>query len=199
MKWGADYPLHPVGTGPFRFACWDRGPARGAREEPGLLEVPGQDRPRDLPADRGGPGAAHRAPHRRRSTSSWACPPTSSASSREVRRSTSSSRSGAHVWYLGINNQKKPFDDKRVRQALNYAVNKDAIVRDVLKGTGSLSKGPVLPGTWGADAALKAYPYDPAAGQEAPRRGGLPERLLDHACGCRSRARACRRPWRCPP
>ena len=26
---------------------------------------------------------------------------------------------GAHVWYLGINNQKKPFDDKRVRQALN--------------------------------------------------------------------------------
>src|SRR5205814_1767978 len=68
---------------------------------------------------------------------------------------------GAHVWYLGINNQKKPFDDKRVRQALNYAVNKDAIVRDVLKGTGTLSAGPVLPKTWGADSGLKAYPYDP--------------------------------------
>src|SRR5687767_12714091 len=25
MKWGADYPLHPVGTGPFRFVSWDRG------------------------------------------------------------------------------------------------------------------------------------------------------------------------------
>src|SRR2546426_8531808 len=47
---------------------------------------------------------------------------------------------------------RSPFDDKRVRQALNYAVNKEAIVRDVLKGTGSMSAGPVLPGTWGADA-----------------------------------------------
>ena len=90
---------------------------------------------------------------------------------------------GAHVWYLGINNTKKPLDDKRVRQALNYAVNKDAIVKDVLKGTGAVSRGPVLPGTWGADPNLAAYPYDPAQGEEAPRRGGLPERLLDHHVG----------------
>ena len=81
---------------------------------------------------------------------------------------------GAHVWYLGINNQRKPFDDKRVRQALNYAVNKDAIVRDVLKGTGSLSRGPVLPGTWGADAELKAYPYDPERAKKLLAEAGFP-------------------------
>ena len=91
------------------------------------------------------------------------------------------SRSGAHVWYLGINNQKKPFDDKRVRQALNYAVNKDAIVKDVLKGTGASSSGPVLPGTWGAEPALKAYPYDPQRAKKLLAGGRLPERLLhDH-------------------
>ena len=81
---------------------------------------------------------------------------------------------GAHVWYLGINNQKKPFDDKRVRQALNYAVNKDAIVKDVLKGTGAVSKGPVLPNTWGADAALKAYPYDPQKAKQLLAEAGYP-------------------------
>ena len=90
---------------------------------------------------------------------------------------------GAHVWYLGINNQKKPFDDKRVRQALNYAVNKDAIVKDVLKGTGAVSKGPVLPNTWGADAGAQGLSLRSAAREEAPRRGGLPERLLDDLVG----------------
>jgi peptide/nickel transport system substrate-binding protein len=79
-----------------------------------------------------------------------------------------------HVWYLGMNNQKKPFDDKRVRQALNYAVNKDAIVKDVLKGTGSPSSGPVLPGTWGAEPGLKAYPYDPQRAKKLLAEAGYP-------------------------
>ena len=83
-------------------------------------------------------------------------------------------QTGVHVWYLGINNQKKPFDDKRVRQALNYAVDKDAIVRDVLKGTGTLSAGPVLPKTWGADAGLKPYPYDPARARKLLAEAGYP-------------------------
>ena len=102
---------------------------------------------------------------------------------------------GAHVWYLGFNNTKKPFDDKRVRQALNYAVNKDAIVRDVLKGTGAVSKGPVLPGTWGDEGGIKPFPYDPGAGEEAPGRGRARERLLHHAVGAGVRARACSRRW----
>src|SRR5260370_10442996 len=67
-------------------------------------------------------------------------------------------QTGVHVWYLGINNQKKPFDDRRVRQALNYAVDKHAIVRDVLKGTGTPSLRPVQPNTWGAEAGLMADP-----------------------------------------
>ena len=109
-----------------------------------------------------------------------------------ARRSTLLKQVGAHVWYLGINNQKKPFDDKRVRQALNYAVNKEAIVRDVLKGTGSLSRGPVLPGTWGADPASSPIPTIPSA-----RRSCWPRPATRTAsrprCGCRSRARACSR------
>jgi len=81
---------------------------------------------------------------------------------------------GAHVWYLGLNNEKKPFTDKRVRQALNYAVDKDAIVRDVLKGTGAPSKGPVLPGTWGDEARLKAFPYDPERAKKLLAEAGYP-------------------------
>jgi peptide/nickel transport system substrate-binding protein len=75
---------------------------------------------------------------------------------------------------VAMNHEKKPFDDKRVRQALNYAVNKDAIVRDVLKGTGSVSKGPVLPGTWGDEGGLKPFPYDPERAKKLLAEAGLP-------------------------
>jgi peptide/nickel transport system substrate-binding protein len=173
MKWGPDYPSHPVGTGPFRFASWDRGQRVVLEKNPGYWKYPvkverviyrpivedqarltelltgGLDLIVGVPADN--VGQLEKNP-----------------------KITLLKQVGAHVWYLGINNQKKPFDDKRVRQALNYAVNKDAIVNDVLKGTGAPSKGPVLPGTWGADGALKAYPYDPDRAKKLLAEAGYP-------------------------
>jgi peptide/nickel transport system substrate-binding protein len=173
MKWGPDYPSHPVGTGPFRFASWDRGQRVVLEKNPGYWKYPvkverviyrpivedqarltelltgGLDLIVGVPADN--VGQLEKNP-----------------------KITLLKQVGAHVWYLGMNNQKKPFDDKRVRQALNYAVNKDAIVNDVLKGTGAPSKGPVLPGTWGADGALKAYPYDPDRAKKLLAEAGYP-------------------------
>ncbi len=173
MKWGPDYPNHPVGTGPFRFASWDRGQRVVLEKNPAYWKYPvkverviyrpivedqarltelltgGLDLIVGVPADN--VGQLEKNP-----------------------KITLLKQVGAHVWYLGMNNQKKPFDDKRVRQALNYAVNKDAIVNDVLKGTGAASKGPVLPGTWGADRELKAYPYDPDRARKLLAEAGYP-------------------------
>jgi len=173
MKWGPDYPTHPVGTGPFRFASWDRGQRVVLEKNPTYWKYPVkverviyrpivEDQARltelltgtldvivGVPADF--VGQLEQNP-----------------------KITLLNQVGAHVWYLGMNNQKKPFDDKRVRQALNYAVNKEAIVKDVLKGTGASSRGPVLPGTWGADPALKAYPYDPERAKKLLAEAGYP-------------------------
>src|SRR5581483_2787518 len=54
------------------------------------------------------------------------------------------------------------------------AVVKEAIVRDVLKGTGAPSRGPVLPSTWAADPALKAYPHDPERAKKLLAEAGYP-------------------------
>jgi len=172
-KLGVDYPLTPVGTGPFKYVSWDRGQRVVLEKNPGYWKHPVKiDRVifRPIVEDQARltellTGAVDLI---------VGTPPDFVAQLENNPKVTLLKQVGAHVWYLGINNQKKPFDDKRVRQALNYAVNKDAIVRDVLKGTGSLSRGPVLPNTWGADGALKAYPYDPERAKKLLAEAGYP-------------------------
>lgn len=53
------------------------------------------------------------------------------------------------------------FQDKRVRQALNLAVDVDGIIKNINKGAGVRANGPFGPGVPGYDASLKPYPYDP--------------------------------------
>lgn len=45
-------------------------------------------------------------------------------------------QAGLNVGYLSFNTEKKPFDDVKVRQALTYAVNKEAIIKAVYRGAG---------------------------------------------------------------
>ena len=65
----------------------------------------------------------------------------------------------ARIDIISINNTRPPFDDKKLRQAINYAVNKDAIIQNVLYGTGELATSflPMMPGR---DPKSPGYPYD---------------------------------------
>lgn len=69
---------------------------------------------------------------------------------------------GLNVGYLAFNVEKKPFDDKRVRQALNMAINKQSIIDAVFQGAGKAAKNPIPPTIWSYNEATKDYPYDPA-------------------------------------
>lgn len=65
--------------------------------------------------------------------------------------------------YLGFNLKHKPFDDIRVRKAINYAINKQEIIDGVLLGLGVNIASPYKPGTRWSNPQLKPYPYDPNA------------------------------------
>ena len=67
---------------------------------------------------------------------------------------------GNNYTYLGFNLKHKPFDDKRVRQAINYAIDKQEIIDGVLLGLGESVASPYKPGTRWSNPALKPYPYD---------------------------------------
>jgi oligopeptide transport system substrate-binding protein len=63
--------------------------------------------------------------------------------------------------YIGFNTQRKPFEDRRVRQAFNYAVNKEAIVREITKRGALTAIGALPPGMPGYDPDLQGYYYHP--------------------------------------
>ena len=63
--------------------------------------------------------------------------------------------------YLGFNLLDPRFQDKRVRQAMAYAINKQEIIEGVLLGLGQEAVGPYKPGTWWYKADVKTYPFDP--------------------------------------
>jgi len=69
---------------------------------------------------------------------------------------------GPHVWWVTLNTKKPPFDNVLVRRAVNYAINKDTLTQDILKGTGTPSVGPIPPAIgWAYTDQVTQYSYDP--------------------------------------
>ncbi|WP_083686155.1 ABC transporter substrate-binding protein [Rhodoferax koreensis] len=81
---------------------------------------------------------------------------------------------GLNVGYLAYNTQKKPFDDVRVRKAINMAINKKAIIDAVYLSTGVAATNPIPPTMWSYNKAVKDDAYDPAAAKKLLAEAGLP-------------------------
>ncbi len=73
-----------------------------------------------------------------------------------------------------MNVRKKPFDDRRVRQALNYALDKSHSVK-LLGGAAVPAHGVLVPGVAGYDDALAPYPHDPAKARALLADAGYPD------------------------
>ncbi len=73
-----------------------------------------------------------------------------------------------------MNVRVKPFDDVRVRRALNYAVDKDHLIK-VQNGLAVASHGLLPPGMFGRDDSLEPYPHDPAKAKELLAEAGYPD------------------------
>jgi len=74
--------------------------------------------------------------------------------------------------YLGYNLKNPLFADKRVRQAISYAINKDEIISGVLLKLGKPATGPYKPGTWAYNDQVKIYNYNPQKARELLREAG---------------------------
>lgn len=72
-----------------------------------------------------------------------------------------------------FNTKNEPVNDVRVRQAINYAINKETIVENLLSGYGGVLSQPFVRGWMGYDETIEPYPYDPDRARELLEEAGL--------------------------
>jgi peptide/nickel transport system substrate-binding protein len=77
------------------------------------------------------------------------------------------------LWYDTL--RFEPFKNKKVRQAMNYAVNSEAIIKDLLLGYGTRLNSHLFPQQPGYDPDMKPYPYDPAKAKALLAEAGYPD------------------------
>ena len=83
-------------------------------------------------------------------------------------------QAGLNVGYLAYNTTKKPFDDVRVRKAINMAMDKNAIVSAVYMGTGVPAINPIPPSMWAYNKSIKDDAFNPAEAKKLLAAAGYP-------------------------
>jgi ABC-type transport system substrate-binding protein len=172
-QYGDDLTLHPVGTGPYKLAEWKKGDEvilerwnDSWRGKPYLdqitFKVVPEDSSRALMLES---GDAHLMAF---------VPPEIAERLEENEGIVVEQYQSARVLGLSLNNQWGPFQDVRVRQALNYAIDKDSIVQNIYQGHAKASGGPSGPLITGS-YEVPPYPYDPAKAKELLAEAGYPD------------------------
>jgi len=172
-KHGEDFFKHPTGTGPFRFVEWvkddrivlERNPdywgARTYLDRVVFRSIP-ENTVRLLALETGEiagmDGISTELAKRLDGNAAF----------------TLLKQPGRNVGYLAMNMDKPPFDKLEVRQALNYAVQREAIVAGLYGGYGSPAVNPMPPTQWGYNRAIAGYAYDPAKAKKLLAAAGFP-------------------------
>jgi peptide/nickel transport system substrate-binding protein len=172
-KYGSDVEQHPTGTGPYKFVSFQRDGqlvltryddywgGKAAIKEIITRKV-GEDAARVSGLLAGQGDVINNVPVE------------------EIARIESNPRTrieraqGQRMYFLALNPVFKPFDNKLVRQALNYAIDPSVIIKHIYEGNGYVMNGPVASNVIGADPSLKRYPLDPNKAKELLTKAGYP-------------------------
>lgn len=166
------FALEPHGTGPFMVERWETGRAS-------LIENPHAWRPPQV--DRIEYTAAPDSTARIQALISDAVDIAFDVGAADIfqieragARVDYRTRAAVQMWQF-VTELESPLNDKRVRQALNYAVNIDVIVEALLQGITYPASQIAAHGTFGFDETLEPYPYDPDKARALLTEAGYPD------------------------
>jgi peptide/nickel transport system substrate-binding protein/oligopeptide transport system substrate-binding protein len=170
----ANFGEHPVGTGPWKFVEWRHDDYLRFARNPGYHEgAPLADslEARIIPElstaeaeFEGGNVDIFQVPAQE--TPSW--------KANDEQRALLQSAPSLRMLYGAINTTRGPLRDVRVRQAINYAVDRNMILRRLMGGSGVLAAGVIPPSLDGYDPSLQPYPYDTTRARQLLRDAGYP-------------------------
>lgn len=81
---------------------------------------------------------------------------------------------GTTYAYLGLNLQDPILSRQKVRQAMAFAINRETIIKEVLKGLGKPATGLLPPTHWAYEGSVEKYPYDPEKAKKLLDEAALP-------------------------
>lgn len=168
---GEAFGENPVGTGPFSFVSWQRNEQINlARYDSYWGETAGVEAIRFLTVPENTTrmalvesGEAHVAVR---------VPPQDIARLDANPNVTVENVSSVRTIFIFFNNELEPFTDQRVRQAVNYAVNKEDLADFILGGAVRVSDAPVSPGVFGY-TPVGDYSFDPERARELLAEAGF--------------------------
>jgi peptide/nickel transport system substrate-binding protein len=169
---GKEFGRNPVGTGPFRFVEWQGNRQVTIERNPDYWGEPAKlqavvFRPITDPNTRAAEMLAGGIDVMAE------VPPDAITQFQGVDDFKVYEQAGPHLWFLILNTREGPFKDKRVRQAVNYAIDKQAITENILQGTAIPAKGPIAPAfEWAQDPSLQGYPHDPEKARALLKEAG---------------------------
>lgn len=173
-RWGEDFARHPVGSGPFRLQAWSSGQhvllvrnpnyfVTGVPRLAGVLRLVGvNDELAWLKYESGQLDVSNIPP----------------AEFPRVMHEARYQPLLQHVTtmrtqYLGMNCKMQPFTDRRVRQAMNFAVNKQKLLR-LINDRGVVAKGFLPPNMPGYNPNVQGYDFDPQHARRLLTEAGYP-------------------------
>jgi peptide/nickel transport system substrate-binding protein len=82
---------------------------------------------------------------------------------------------GNHYWFIVLNTREGPFADKRVRQAANYAIDRQGLADQILSGSARAATQPMPAANWAYADEISGYAYDPEKAKELLAEAGYPD------------------------
>jgi glutathione transport system substrate-binding protein len=172
-KYGKDVMRNPVGTGPFKFVSWQADTLKVAKNEsywkPGLPKV-------DAITLRSVPENGSRLAMLQAGEAQfiYPLPPEMVSVAEKNPKLDIITKPSIVTFYVAMNNLKKPFTDRRVREALNYAVDKRAFAKVVFNGFVDPLDSVVPPGL-PFYAKQSEWPFDVAKAKQLLKEAGYPD------------------------
>ena len=170
---GADYGRNPVGTGPFKFVSWRSGDSitlerfndyhgtRAAADQV-RFRIISEDTNRAIALETGEVDIIYDVN------------PNDFGGLSSKQGLTTFQTTGLTTFYLGFNVAKAPFNNLKVRQAINLALDVELATDVAFQGYATAAKGPLAPTVLFANQDLPGYGYDPARAKQLLAEAGYP-------------------------
>ncbi|MDR5797057.1 glutathione ABC transporter substrate-binding protein GsiB [Caballeronia sp. LZ008] len=174
QKYGKDIAFHPVGTGPFEFVEWKQTDDLKVKKFAGYWRkgLPKIDMIDWKPVVDNNTRAA--LMQTGEADFAFSIPFEQAATLKSSPKVDLIAAPSIIQRYVSMNTLQKPFDNPKVREAMNYAINKEALVKVAFAGYAVPSEGVVPPGVDYATPKLGPWKYDPAKARELLKEAGYP-------------------------